>query len=650
MPVGNSGSELQVFAFFHLNLMFSSIAEEARKDVIERCYWPLLDLPSEAGVPIGLEATGLTLEIIQALDPVWIDALRQRIDSREIALIGSGYAQIIGPLVPAAVNRWNLRLGLETYSALLGERPRLALVNEQAFSAGLVPLYQDAGYEALLLDWDNVRDYHPEWSDETQFRPQYISGAGGARIKALWTQTMAFQKLQRLAHGELSQDGYLDFVLSQQGQAPRAYCLYSNDAEVFDFRPKRLHTEEELSGNGEWARIASAWRALKGEPRISFVPPHAALAPLDAQGHALRIETAQQPAPVKKQPKYNIARWAVAGRDNMRVNAACHQLTQRLLANDCQDPVQWRAMCQLWSSDFRTHIEPERWTRFKCGLDRLAASVTSQIRGICPAPYLSRSESAGRFLEIETAALRARFNRRRGLALDFAAVQGDPRPPMIGSLAHGYYPDAALQADWYSGHLVFEWPGHPKVTDLEWAQETVTTLSDRVLIEAQIQTPLGPIQKRIVLHNQDPRIDWDLTIGWPDMPRGSLRPGHALIMPQAFHWDRLAIGSHLGGEELEWFPLAPGPLNHGAAVSSLVSATTGLGMTEGILKIADGERALTLITDRSVSPMLAMIEARATRSSYFCLIQFSAAETDDTRRIEPGPNPPLSIRYSAILS
>ena len=35
---------LSVFAFFHLNLAFSSIAEERRGEVIQRCYWPLLGL------------------------------------------------------------------------------------------------------------------------------------------------------------------------------------------------------------------------------------------------------------------------------------------------------------------------------------------------------------------------------------------------------------------------------------------------------------------------------------------------------------------------------------------------------------------------------------------------------------------------------
>ena len=130
---------LHLFAFFHLNIMFSSIEEEQRGAVIEPCYWPLLDLAASHG-PIGIEATGYTLEEIDRLDPEWIGRARALIANGKIELIGSGYAQLIGPLVPARVTEENLRIGNAIYENLLGVQPKLALVNEQAYSAGLVGL------------------------------------------------------------------------------------------------------------------------------------------------------------------------------------------------------------------------------------------------------------------------------------------------------------------------------------------------------------------------------------------------------------------------------------------------------------------------------------------------------------------------------
>ncbi len=176
----NTGSALRVFAFFHLNLAFSSIAEECRADVIARCYWPLLKLAERIG-PLGVEMSGYTLEEIAARDPAWIEAAKKLIAAGRIELIGSGYSQMIAPLVPARVTAENLRLGLEAYEKYLGVRPKLALVNEQAYASGLVPLYLDAGFEALIMDFDNPAASHPEWPAGTAFLPQLAAGPDGQK-------------------------------------------------------------------------------------------------------------------------------------------------------------------------------------------------------------------------------------------------------------------------------------------------------------------------------------------------------------------------------------------------------------------------------------------------------------------------------------
>src|SRR5687767_14007246 len=79
------------------------------------------------------------------------------LEGRQCELIGSGWSQLIGPLVPYEVNYWNQRLGLEAYRQLLGVTPRLALVNEMAFSTGMVDVYAEAGYTGIVMDRDNVR-------------------------------------------------------------------------------------------------------------------------------------------------------------------------------------------------------------------------------------------------------------------------------------------------------------------------------------------------------------------------------------------------------------------------------------------------------------------------------------------------------------
>ena len=67
---------MKLYAIFHLNLLYSSIEEDQRYEVLRRCYWPLLRLAQDLNLPIGIEASGHTLEIAAALDPAWVKACR----------------------------------------------------------------------------------------------------------------------------------------------------------------------------------------------------------------------------------------------------------------------------------------------------------------------------------------------------------------------------------------------------------------------------------------------------------------------------------------------------------------------------------------------------------------------------------------------
>src|SRR6185312_7952750 len=404
---------LSLFALFHLNLAFSSIEEEQRGEVIEHCYWPLLRLAEKHG-PIGLEATGFTLEEIAKRDPEWILRARELIQSGRIELIGSGYAQIIGPLVPAQVTEKNLQLGHDIYHRLLGITPSLALINEQAYSGGLVGLYLDAGYRAILMDWDNPGSHHPSWHGETRYLPQRAAGADGRSIELLWTNTVAFQKLQRFAHGDIELEDYLSYLRRCAGPRARALCAYAGDAEIFDFRPGRYKTEDRLNGQSEWARLEEAFAAMAGED-LSLIAPSAALSLSDKPhaGQELRLETAACPVPVKKQRKYNLSRWAVTGRDDIGINAACERIFRGMEAG-CSLDKDWKKLCYLWSSDFRTHITEKRWQDFCHELTEAEDRWVLPLSARTDVSAQTKSES--RIIDIETPTLSAKLDRRRGLA------------------------------------------------------------------------------------------------------------------------------------------------------------------------------------------------------------------------------------------
>ena len=626
-----------LFAFFHLNLNFSSIEEDKRGDVIARCYWPLLGLAERVG-PIGLEASGYTLEEIAARDPAWIAKARALIITGKIELIGSGYSQMIGPLVPAAVTRENLKLGNAVYERHLGVKPGIALVNEQAYAGGLVPLYLEAGYRALLMDWENPAAAHPEWPAPTRPLPQYAVGPAGARIALIWSNTTAFQQLQRLAHGDIALDAYRTFVGGHKGGA---LCLYASDAEIFDFRPGRFRTEETLSGQSEWARLEEAFAGL------GLVTPSATLDLLgeNGAGQDLVLESAAMPVPVKKQRKYNLARWAVTGRDNLAINAACQRIFEGMAATPSK--VDWKELCYLWASDFRTHLTEKRWAAY---IERLKAAEKRWARPIALSPAATGTKETERHFTVKTDSLTAVLDRRRGMAIQSLQFNSDAAP-LLGGLPHGYFDEIALAADWYTGDSVFEAPGEHKLTDLERCEPVVARdPNGDVLVFAVIETPKGRIEKHLRFCAATPRVEFDLTFCWQDWGKGVLRLGHFTLLPEAFDPEMLCLATTNGGGR-ETFALNGQAVDHGAPVSFLVSSSQGLGLSEGWAELGDAKTRLRVTVDRATAPLLGMLTHRAAPrrgggTSFFCQLQLSAREMDDTARPGAYDTGPRRFRFA----
>jgi hypothetical protein len=617
--------------------MFSSIEEKNRPEVVQRCYWPLLRLIRQYDLPIGIEASGYTLETIAALDPAWITALRDLCTHGPAEFIGSGYAQIIGPLLPAAVNRANQRFGLQTYERILGFRPQLALVNEQAYAAGLIPIYRQAGYRAIIMEWDNPGSSHPDWNPDWRYLPQYALGPDDTALPVIWNKSIPFQKFQRYAHAEIELPEYLDFLSSHQNGEPRTFALYGNDAEIFDFRPGRFRTEAGYGDKSEWERIARLYTALKDDRRFCLIRPGQVLDFLDhpAAGQRLRLETATQPVPVKKQAKYNILRWGLTGRDDLALNTACWQLYDTLTACPKTIDKEWKNLCYLWSSDFRTHITAPRWRKLQEELRETRGKLPSAPRST-PLKRPSRPPSdfnitrQGHYLDIETTSQRLRLNCRRGLAIDGWWHRALGASPLIGTLPHGYFDDIRYGADYYTGHFVLEAAGRHKITDLCATDPQWRIEDDRLAIIADIETPLGKVRKTVHVLGHAARLRIAYQFHWPACPSGTLRLGHITVNPEAFHNDSLFFRTHNGGDLPETFRLHGLPVNHLEPVSSLVSARTALGMTEGMVELGDGRKKIRVTVDKSAAALTGHIAYAPVGHRYLYRLVLSAMETDDT--------------------
>lgn len=388
---------LDLFTVFHLNLDFSCIPPSDVPRVLDRCVWPLVDLVARPGVVLGLELPGDSLERMAADDPLLLDAIRAAVAGGRMEIVASGLVQVILPLVPAAIGARTLARGQDVYRRRLGHAPRLAYLNEQTWSGGLVPLYREAGFDAVVAEWENPASAHG-WAERDRYRAAWVAGPAGDRIACLWNSSVVFQRVQRYAHGEIELDEVLALLGAHHDPTTsRALCLYGNDAEVFDYRPGAASLRYGGGPSGEWARLETLLRTLVADGRFRLVTPSAALAAYPPAGDPLRLESADAPLPAKKQAKYNVTRWAVCGRDNVRRNAACHAMARRLtLASALQRAGGGSAaseatvgrladdVVRLWGSDLRTHTTDERADAAAARAGAVAAELDAVVARLEP--------------------------------------------------------------------------------------------------------------------------------------------------------------------------------------------------------------------------------------------------------------------------
>lgn len=655
----NKQKKLKAFSFFHLNLAYSAISVERRKEVIEKCYWPLLKLARSRNLPFGIEASAWTLETIAEIDPLWLEELRDLVVNGPCEFIGCGYAQVIGPLVPGIVNQANLRIGMQRYQEMLGVRPKIALINEQAFSAGLVQIYRDAGYEALIMEWNNPARAHPEWPAEWRYLPQYVCGTGGAELPIIWNESISFQKVQRYVHGEMDLSDWQKYFESHKSEKLRAFPVYGNDVEVFDFRPGRYMTEAAIE-ESEWQKLDDLYAALASAKGIEMVLPSDVLQLLAEPGAGNKIElgTAAFPVPVKKQDKYNLLRWAVTGRDDLGINTSCWRICEAMQHKVATEE-DWQELCYLWSSDFRTHITESRWNEY---LIRLVDFEKKWSGKNSSNKFINKNNEvvgkkfktsfdlikSEKFIDVISGRYKLRLNCNKGLAIEYFVDLSISELPLIGTIHHGYFDNIGWAADFYSGHLVYHAPGKAKLTDLAKVEPNIIKTESGVDIIAEINSPIGLIYKKWSIDGQKGEVSLSYKFSNAHCDLGSLRVGYITLNPEAFSKNDQSFSTHNGGLDLENYRIDKVDFDHGRAVSFLVSANQGFGVTEGIVVLGDNEKQINICLDKTKCATVGLLESRTIDRKRFTRIAFSALEMDDTSK--PGKDGCLEFEMKFFVA
>lgn len=633
---------LKLYSIFHLNLMFSSLEEESRRTVINQCYWPILNL-SAKGYKIGVEMTGYTLELIMSLDPLWVEKFKILLNDNKIELIGSGYTQVIGPLVPSELNDWNQKLGMEMYYNLLGVKPKIVLVNEMAFSSGIIEHYINNGYKAIIMEWNNPRKYHPEWDNQYLYYAQKAINQQGIDINLIWADSIAFQKFQRYAHGEMSIDSYFKYLESHQSSELRFFPFYTSDAEVFDYRPGRFKTEVTQSLDvSEWNRIEILMKKISQSEKIKFVLPSEVIEGKKNKfgGQILSLESTEQPIPVKKQNKYNINRWALTGRNDIWLNTICYKFYKIIL--ELNQAEYWKKLCFLWSSDFRTHITSKRWEKlldevkifaFEIGLQEECNEVEKEIR--IEYDIKKNDTKKIKYKQVINSHLELIFNLSKGCSIHSYKPYGFEKS-IMGTIEHGYFEDIEYGVDFFTGHTVIEQLGKHKITDLAFSNYKITEKEDSYTLSSDLLVDKIRFENTTIIEKGI--ITLIKKISLPFRDNQIIHPFHFTFISDLWDRNSLYFATHNGSNFIETFQINNQDFDHGDNHSFLISAKHGLGNTKGEVIIGDKNKKLVFKTNLKKSLLIPSILYKTVDGDKFLFrLTYSAQEIDETSRTSQTP-------------
>ena len=592
-----------VYLFFHLNLFFSSLPKSKRKEVINKCYWPLLNLINDSDFNIGIEITGWTLNEIKKIDNKWIVFFKKLLKKKKTYLIGSSYTQAIFPLVPHEVNNFNIKYGKQIYKKILNQIPKIAYVNEQCFSKSVVDLYKKQNYQALIMDWDCIKN-NQNIKPEYQFYPQILKG-NKSIINVIWNSSNNFQNFQKTIHSKLSQTEYFKIFKKVNLLKKGIVNIYGSDAEIFDFRLKRFENEPGISNKNpkEWTKIYEI--LIKFQKEFKFLNLNqfnSSVLKFKFKKKLIDISSLNNILPTKKQKRYNPLRWYVGGQDNYTINTLCW----RIFLKNKKTINTLKKLCYFWSSDFRTHIEKNRWKKFFSRIKKEEKKLINKnlLKEIFKKKFNKTNHKKNSYIfedkinsiYYDDSKYFFEFDKERGLSLNsFGLIKNKIHVPYLKKYNQGIFYNEKLNADFYCGHNVAE-NSTVKYSDLDEKGSIKITKKDNFIIlrnkffrkniiEIQKNWYFDTKKKILYLHNK---------IKTSDLNFLTIRSNYFNINYNIFDINKLKISTKNGGSENEVFNLkGNSSFSYDEPLSPKFTANNCFGNTDGCINIEDNKNHLS---------------------------------------------------------
>lgn len=609
------------YKIYHANLAFSAIPEEKLGEVIDKSYFPLVDFIEKTQTKVGLEISAYSLEIIKELRPFLIERFINLHQNGLIELIGSGYMQIIAPLIPYKVNLRNQKIGLEVYKNILGIVPSIAFINEQTFSKSLVDLYEEVGYKAFVMEWNNSYSLNNKIKKSSEYSPVLVKGVKKT-LPILWSDTILFQQFQRTVHCEQDIKSYISFV-KKYTKKHKTIPIYSSDLEIFNFRPGRFETEQVIKTN-EWQNITNIIKELKKD--FIFELPSTIVENYLNRNEKISLTTNINSIIVKKQEKYSLSRWGACGRGANYINTLCYRYFRKI--KHSEDILKWKFLLKYWGSDYRTHITKSKWEK---AINELEIALDNKICDISKLnkldEYFYQKEN---FVIFEKNRLKIIFDKKKGLILDTIFIDNKKFP--ICTIKHGELDFIKHGADFFTGTTIIESSDTKKISDLNETNEINFYQIDENRYKIESSTNMKNDIKEFkswIIDEKNHTLTFDMILDCPIFIKGSVRVG-ILTLDKTFALKNGVIKIKNGNKYFEKIELKNSEINQHIPKSLTQSSMSGIGCTNGVIKFKNDDCSFKVIIDREVSYPFIMLQNNKDKFGYLTRVYFSLQELDDT--------------------
>ena len=377
-------------------------------------------------------------------------------------------------------------------------------------------------------------------------------------------------------------------------QKNKLNCIYSNDAEIFNYRVKRFGAESKIFSN-EWNKVESIYNYFALDKKYKFV--NFSFLMKKKVKKTYKVTNAKNPIIVKKQSKYNINRWAVCGKDNLLLNTYCWRIFNYLKNNSKKQNL-WKELCELWGSDFRTHTTKKKWLYCKNKLERiikknkiklkLSKTNFKKIPNFKNDSKISKNEN---FITFKNNKFLVSFNLKKGLALHKFIDKKVSKKSLVGTIIQGDIKNYGSSSDFFSGNLsILKKKSLSRYTDLLPCKHKIyLTSTKQYLLRAKFKDNNSKIviKKDIYIDLKKRMIKIKTNLN--NIPDSIVRLFKMTINPNEFKQKELVISTNNGGENLENFKINE-DINHGASienVSNFTSSRTSFGLTKGQIIVGD---------------------------------------------------------------